>query len=140
MYVLTIDPKSFEVFPVKTTKDGVYEIFFREEPVTLTEEELKEDCSEGCLVSTERGDFLVLPKDFDPRDDWFEPVRFGIQHLLPDGTWTSTEYGRGGMGEAKKGTREEYLYRLFHSPDFFELVSFEEKGSSYPVQFNWIEK
>ena len=140
MYTLTVDPKNYEVFPVKTTRNEAYEIFFREEPVILTEEELKEDCYGGVLVSTTRGDFLVLPRGFDPRDGWVEPVKFSIQHFLPDGTWTSTEYAKGGMGEAVKGTREEYLYRLFHSPDFQELVSFEEKGSSYPVQFNWIEK
>lgn len=140
MYTLTIDPKNFEAFPVRVTEDKTYKVFFRGEPVILTEEELKEDCNGGVLVSTTRGDFLVLPKGFDPRDGWVEPVKFGIQHFLSDGVWTSSEYGRGGMGEAKKGTREGYLYRLFQSGDFQELVSFEEKGSAYPVQFNWIEK
>ena len=140
MYTLTIDPKNFEAFPVKVTENGSYEIFFREEPVTLTEEELKEDCNGGVLVSTTRGDFLVLPKGFDPRDGWVEPVKFGIQHFLSDGTWTSSEYERGDMKEVKKGSRGDYFYRLFHSRDFLELVSFEEKGSAYPVQFNWIEK
>lgn len=140
MYTLTIDPKNFEAFPVKVTENEDYEIFFREEPVTLTEEELKEDCNGGVLVYTTRGDFLILPKGFDPRDGWVDPVKFGIQHFLSDGTWTSSEYGRGGMGEAVKETRENYLYRLFQSGDFQELVSFEEKGSAYPVQFNWIEK
>lgn len=140
MYTLTIDPKNFEAFPVKVTENEDYEIFFREEPVTLTEEELKEDYNGGVLVFTTRGDFLVLPRGFDPRDGWVDPVKFGVQHFLQDGTWTSSEYWRGGMGEAEKGMRENYLYRLFQSGDFQELVSFEEKGSAYPVQFNWIEK
>lgn len=140
MYTLTIDPKNFEAFPVKVTENEDYEIFFREEPVTLTEEELKEDYYGGVLVSTTRGDFLILPKGFDPRDGWVESVKFGIQHLLPSGAWTSSEYTKGDMKEVEKGSRGDYFYRLFHSRDFLELVSFEEKGSSYPVQFNWIEK
>ena len=140
MYTLTIDPKNFEVYPFRVTENEEYEIFFREEPVILSKEELKEDYNGGVLVSTERGDFLVLPKGFDPRDGWINPIKFGIQHFHRDGTWTSCIYWKGGMGEAVKGTQEDYLYRLFQSGDFLELVSFEEKGSAYPVQFNWIEK
>lgn len=138
MYILTIDPREFEVFPVMTNPNGDYEVFFCDESTTLTEEELKEDYKGGVLVYTKRGDFLVLPAGFDPRDDWFEPVKFGIQHLLPSGAWTSSEYTKDGMKGVEKGSKEDYFYRLFHSRDFLELVSFEEKTSAYPVQFSWI--
>lgn len=140
MYTLTINPKNFEVYPFNETEEGDYGIFFRREPLIFTEESLKKNYPGGVLVTTERGGFLVLPRDFDPRDEWFEPVKFGIHRFTPLGTWVFSEYTKSGLKEVERGDRGDYFYRLFQDNDFQELVSFEEKGSSYPVQFNWIEK